>query len=273
MCPELHGFSNPLSPKGKARAVGALPWYYSTSLINIRYKADLKEIKKLHPEPFDVSETEPDVVSCLFLSHLSFCEEDKDLLVTNPELAQYKECGINVRCRFKGAEANRTPYIWVDKDWTAFRGWFYGYPKKMGRIELAFDKPHLYALNKALGKIGPGTRFGAFLEAHGERLVTAAVKLTRQITPKELPASYPTYNINHWPSLDVNSKKPLVHRVETDLGESNMLGEVWAAEPESLVFTDSAFEEIGAIKPLKLIDAYYMTAGHVMTGTKVAHQY
>jgi len=38
-------------------------------------------------------------------------------------------------------------------------------------------------------------------------------------------------------------------------------------------FTDSALEEIGAIKPVELIDAYYTTKGHVMTGTEVMHQY
>ena len=273
MCPELHGFSNPLSPKGKARIVGGVPWYYSTANVTIRYKADPQEVKKLLPEPFEVSETEPAVVSCAFASQLSFSEEDKDLLVTNPERAQYKECGLQVRCRFKGVEGQRAAYIWVDKDWAAFRGWFYGWPKKVGRIEFAFDKPHLYALNKALGKVGPGTRFGAYLEAHGERLFTAAIKLTRQITPKELPASGKFYQINHWPSLDINSKKPLVHQVETAVSGSGVHGEIWAAEAESLIFTDSSLEEIGAIKPVELIDAYYTTGGHVMKGTEVAHQY
>ena len=273
MCPELHGFSNPLSPKGKARIVGGFPWYYSSASITIRYKADPQEVKKLHPAPFDVSESEPDVLECSFIQQLSFSEEAKDLLVTNPERAQYRECGISARCRFKGVEASRCAYIWVDKDFAAFRGWFYGWPKKIGRIEFAFDKPHLYALNKGLGKIGPGTRFGAYLEAHGERLITGAVKLTRQITPKELPDSGEFYQINHWPSLDIHSKKPLVHRVEKAVSESWAQGEIWAAEAESLIFTDSALEEIGAIKPVKLIDAYYMTSGHVMVGTEVMHQY
>ena len=117
----------------------------------------------------------------LFLKKIKTC-----LLPTRNELS-IRNVVFIARCRFKGVEATRCAYIWVDKDWAAFRGWFYGWPKKIGRIEFAFDKPHLYELNKGLGKIGPGTRFGAFLEAHGERLVTAAVKLTRQITPKELP--------------------------------------------------------------------------------------
>ena len=49
MCPELHGFSNPLSPKGKARIVGASPWYYSTARITIRYKADPQRSKETSP--------------------------------------------------------------------------------------------------------------------------------------------------------------------------------------------------------------------------------
>ena len=275
MCASLRGFSSPLSPEGRAQIVGPFPWHYSAALMGINYKADPAEIRKLLPEPYQLSAIEPDGVSCWFLDWLSVGEADKEMICVNPERAQYQECFLSIRCRINGVEGLRCPYIWVDKDNAVLRGWFYGYPKKLGRIHLSFNKPHLYELNPGLGKVGPGTRFTAFCEAHGERLITGTIQLTRQITPAELPLPFGLnwFNIVHFPSTDIDTRKPLVHQIVTNVVESVRFGEAWAAEPESLVFTSSALEEHTSLKPLEQTGAYYVTMGQTFKGTKIVHQY
>ena len=37
-----------------------------------------------------------------------------------------------VRCTYRGETYSRCVYIWVDKDFALARGWYQGYPKKLG---------------------------------------------------------------------------------------------------------------------------------------------
>ena len=39
-----------------------------------------------------------------------------------------------MRCRYGGETYSRCVYIWVDKDFALARGWYQGYPKKLGSI-------------------------------------------------------------------------------------------------------------------------------------------
>ena len=48
--------------------------------------------------------------------------------------SQYKECFVVVRCSHGGETYSRCVYIWVDKDFASARGWYQGYPKKLGQI-------------------------------------------------------------------------------------------------------------------------------------------
>ena len=61
------------------------------------------------------------------------CGDARDELL-DPVRSQYKECFTVVRCRFRGETYSRCVQIWVDKDFALARGWFQGYPKKLGSI-------------------------------------------------------------------------------------------------------------------------------------------
>lgn len=132
---KLKGYCMPLSPKGKAQLMGSLPWHFSMDVMSFTFRTDPKEIKKLLPPPF-VDGSQPDVAFVWFMDALSVSEDDKDMIHLNPERAMYQECLVGVRCRFKETEANRCVYIWVNNDFTLLRGWFYGYPKKLGRVHM-----------------------------------------------------------------------------------------------------------------------------------------
>jgi hypothetical protein len=275
MNPELKGM--PLSFEGKARLIGKPPFHAASAIIAINYRADPAEVRKLLPEPYEPSAIEPGGCSCWFGDWLILSDDDKDMIVRNPERVQYKECILWVRCRVNGVEGTKCPYIWVDNDFALFGGWICGWPKKLGRIHLGHSKAKLYELIDALGKVGPGTRFSSFLEAHGERLITGTVKLSRQLSPDELPSKAPEFLwpellTLYFPSMNVGSK-PLVHQLVQLVHGHKKLGEVWVAEDASLIFTESELEEHTAIKPIEITGAYYFEFGGTLTGVKVLHQW
>lgn len=270
----LKGFCLPLSPKGKAQLVGKLPWHFSMDVMAFIFRTDPDEVKKLLPDPYEPS-SKPDIAYVWFMDTLSVCEEDKDMIYVNPERTMYRECLLGVRCRMKGIEGHRVAYMWADNDFTLLRGWFYGYPKKLGRIHMSSSKRQIYELNRGISKFGTGTRLQGFLEAHGDRLITGNMKLGKQITPADLmpPLGLPTFNILHYPNTEIGSDKPLVFQIIQPISEPPTWGDVWAAEEASLTFNESEIEEHTAIKPREIISAYFLSMGLSFQGVKVLHQY
>ena len=52
---DLKGYCVPFSPNGTAQIVGSLPWHFGVDLFAIHYHTDADEIKKLLPEPLELS--------------------------------------------------------------------------------------------------------------------------------------------------------------------------------------------------------------------------
>lgn len=152
--------------------------------------------------------------------------------------------------------------------------------QKLGRIHLGHSKAKLYELVDVFGKVGPGTRFGSFLEAHGERLITGTIRLSRKLSADELPPKKeapeflrPEFLTIHFPSVDIDSSKPLVNRLVQPIHSFDKLGEVWVADNASLIFTESELEEHTAIKPIEITSAYYFEFGSTLAGVKVLHEW
>jgi len=277
---ELKGFCHPLSPEGRTQLVGDLPWHHSSAVMGINFRADPAEIQKLLPEPYEISAVEPDCCGCFFGDWLSVWEGDKDLLARNPERAQYKECAIFVRCRFKRIEGVRSVYIWVDKDFSMLRGWFMGYPKILGRIYIGHSNKGAFAVNPAFGEFGPGTEFGSFVEAHGERLVYGSMKLSKRISPNELPPPFgsPRLNIIHFPSAYYDSRRPLLNQliqVGSPDKKPTQYGDVWAGDVKdaTLIFKGSELDEHTTLRPLEITGAYYAEFGFTFKGNTLLHEW
>lgn len=271
---DLKGYCMPLSPKGRAQLVGPPPWHFSMDVMAFIFRANPNEIKKLLPKPYEPS-SEPNVAYVWFMDTLSVWEADKDMIYINPERSMYRECMLGIRCRVNSIEGHRVAYMWADNDFTLLRGWFYGYPKKLGRIHMSSSKRQIYELNKGIGKFGAGTRLQSFCEAHGERLITGNMKLKKQISPSELtpPFGLPTFNILHFPTAEIGSNKPLVCQVVQPIAEPPSWGDVWIAEDASLSFTESEIEELAALRPSEISSAFFLSMGLSFNGIKVIYQY
>jgi len=274
---DLKGFSVPFSPHGSAQIVGDLPWDFGVDLFAIHYRTDPDEVRKLIPEPLEPSTEEPGGGYVWFGDWQGIWGGWHDMLAINPERVQYQECLLGVRCSYKGKEGVRVVYIWVDKDFSMQRGWFMGFPKKIGRVHLGSSNRHLHELNPALRHIGvgPGMRYTSVCEAHGERLVTGTIELRKRITPDDLPKPFATdlYHTIHFPNIDIESReKPLVHRLVQTVSSNHKFGEIWSCDAE-LVFHESRVEEHYAIRPREITGAYLIPVGFTIEGTNLIHTY
>jgi len=272
---DLKGYSVPFSPKGTAQIVGGLPWNFGVDILAVHYRTDPDQIRKLLPEPLELSKEEPDVAYVWFGDWQGLWSGHDGMLGVNPERTQYTECLIGVRCSHDGVEGQRVVYIWVDKDFSLTRGWFMGFPKKIGTVHMGTRNRHLHALNPAMQACGPGSRYAAICESHGERLVTAAIDVKQKITPDKLPKPFGTdlFHTLHFPSADVERHdKPLLHQLVQTVSSDLKFGEIWEGEGD-LTYHASAFEEHTALKPKEIIGAYIIPVGFQIRGTRLLHEY
>lgn len=272
---DLKGYSVPFSPGGTAQIVGGLPWNFGVDILAVHYRTDPDQIRKLLPEPLELSKEEPDVAYVWFGDWQGLWAGHDGMLGVNPERTQYTACLIGVRCSHDGVEGQRVVYIWVDKDFSLTRGWFMGFPKKIGAVHMGTRNRHLHALNPAMQACGPGSRYAAICESHGERLVTAAIDVKQKITPDKLPKPFGTdlFHTLHFPSADVECHdKPLLHQLVQTVSSDLKFGEIWQGEGE-LTYHASAFEEHTALKPKEIIAAYIIPVGFQIRGTRLLHEY
>src|SRR4249920_259696 len=171
--PELGGFMVPRSPEGRASIVPEPPWHYSGDVLTLEYRAASGSVARWLPAGVDPAVEDPDAVAVIFADWQSCSDGGEELL--DPVRAQYKEAVVVVRCRRWGETDSRCILIWVDKDVALARGWFQGYPKKLGSIWMT--RP--VEVGKAGPKLGPGATFGATLAANDRRLIDARFTIER----------------------------------------------------------------------------------------------
>ncbi|HEY6681090.1 MAG TPA: acetoacetate decarboxylase family protein, partial [Actinomycetota bacterium] len=163
--PDLSGFFAPRSPEGRASIIPAPPWHYSGDVLTLEYRAAPGAVASWLPVGIEPADDEPDAVAVVFADWQSSSDGGGELL--DPVRSQYKECFVVVRCRYHGETFSRCVLIWVDKDFALARGWFQGYPKKLGSIWMT--RP--VTVGRAGPRLEPGGSFGATLAANDRRLI------------------------------------------------------------------------------------------------------
>ena len=272
---DMKGYCVPFSPEGRAQIVGAPPWDFGVDLFSVQFRTDPDAIRKLLPEPLELSRDEPDVAYVWFGDWQGLWEGSRDMLGVNPERTLYTECLIGVRCRYGDVEGHRVVYIWVDKDFSMTRGWFMGFPKKIGGVHMGTTNRHLHALNPSMQPCGPGSSYAAICEAHGERQVTARIKVEEKIGPDGLPKPFGTelFHTIHYPSADVTDhSKPLLHQLVQTVSSNTSFGELWKGTGE-VEFHKTLFDEHAAIAPKEVLGAYIIPVGFRIEGTQLLHDY
>ena len=157
--------------------------------------------------------------------------------------------------KYQGKIYSRCIYIWVDKDFSAARGQFQGYPKKIGSIHLTRST----TVGKAGPRLQPGGIFGATLAAYDHRLVQAKFTIESESDHAGFVNALPMLHNRWMPAIECNGKDSL-NEVVTMSGFDAEIGLTFKGSFELELFS-SPVEEFHLLEPEELIKGYYRQVG------------
>jgi len=256
---ELKGFLAPLTPTGNSAIIPDMPWYYSGTLLTVEYLTDPANVRAILPAELELADEQPGAVALIWADWQSCSESGAELL--DPIRSQYLEAFAVVRCKFEGVTYSRCVAIWVTKDFAMARGWFQGYPKKLGSLHVT----RIFNRGKASPRLEAGAKLGASISAYDHRLASAIVTLRQ---PSETNGFVNGHKMIHsrWvPSITPgagNSLDQLITMGGVDLD----LGPAWSGDAE-LELGDSQWDELKSILPVEtILGGYYREVGTTFNG-------
>jgi acetoacetate decarboxylase len=256
--PELEGFLYPRTADGRASIVPHPPWHYSGDVLTLEYRADPAAVAALLPPDAELADEDPGAVAAIWADWQSCSSTFEELF--DPVRSQYMECFFVVRCRYRGEHYSRCVFIWVDKDFALARGWYQGYPKKLGQIWLT--RP--VTVGKAGPRLEPGGTFGATLAANDRRLADARFMIEEVSESGGFVNALPMLHSRWMPSIDPSQPAALDELV-TMSSQDVELGPVYRGSFE-LTIHDAPREELAALTPLEPIAGYYRRVGATFAG-------
>lgn len=256
--PEQEGFFHPRTATGRSSLVPPPPWHYSGDLLTLEYRADPDAVAALLPTGVEPAPEEPGAVALIWADWQSTSDSLEELL--DPVRSQYKECFAVVRCSYRGELFSRCVFIWVDKDFALARGWYQGYPKKLGQIWLT--RP--VAVGRAGPRLEPGGTFGATLAANDRRLAQATFTIAGPSETGGFVNALPMLH-NRWlPAIDP-ATPPALDELVTMSSTGVDLGPAFAGSFELELF-EAPHEELATLRPLSPIAGYWRQVGATFTG-------
>jgi Acetoacetate decarboxylase (ADC) len=252
----------PRSPEGRASIVPPPPWRYSGDVLTLEYRAAPGSVARWLPEGVEPADEDPDAVALVFADWQSCGEDGAELL--DPVRSQYKEAFVVVRCRHGGETYSRCILIWVDKDFALARGWFQGYPKKLGSIWMT--RP--VTVGSGGPRLEPGGTFGATLAANDRRLVDARFTITATSESGGFVNALPMLHSRWMPAIaagegDVLDELVVLRSTDVELGPAY-------TGTFELVIHEAAGEELASLAPVEPIAGYWRQVGATFVGGSVA---
>jgi acetoacetate decarboxylase len=263
----LKGFAVPLTPGGKSALATLPPWHYSSDCIAIEYWADPTAIAALLPPGVALDGKSGGRAFFWFLDW-QFTASDDEL--TDPARYQYREAFALVEATFEGTPINYCPFIFVDNDAAIARGWAQGFPKKLGSV---YQTRSFSAPSPAAAPLAEGSRFGASVTAHGERLATARLQLEERIADPSTVFNRPTVMRRYFPQLAATDQsKPPVNELTMSLTDNLAIVDVWAGSAE-LRMPEVRGEEMHLIAPLRVGRGYRLGMAYSVTDLRILKSY
>jgi len=256
---ELHGFMAPKTESGKSAIIPNMPWYYSGTLTTVEYLTDPKNVRAILPTELELADEHPGAVAIIWADWQSCSEGGAELL--DPIRSQYLEAFVVVRAKYEGKTYSRCVAIWVTKDFAIARGWFQGYPKKLGSVHVT----RLFNRGKATPKLEAGAKIGASLSAYDHRLASAIVTLREPSDTNGFVNGHPMIHSRWMPSIVPGAGNSLDQLI-TMGGVDADLGQPWRGDAE-LTLGDSEWDELNSILPVQeILGGYYREVGVTFNG-------
>ncbi len=260
-------FSVPITPQGKSALATLPPWHYSSDCLAIEYWADQSAIAALLPPGVTVDEKSAGRAFFWFLDWQFTGSNDE---LTDPARYQYREAFVLVEAVFEGLPINYCPYIFVDNDAAIARGWAQGFPKKLASV---YQTRSFSAPSAAAAPLAKGSRFGASVSAHGERLATARIQLEEAAADPTTVFNRPTTMRRYFPQLAADRQdKPPVDELTMSLTDNLAIVDVWSGSAE-LKLPEVNGEDMHLIAPLRVGRGYRLGMAYSVTDLRILKNY
>lgn len=259
----LKGFTVPLTPEGRSALTPPPPWHYSSDCIAVEYWADPAAVAALLPPGLAPDEEAGGRAFFWFLDWQFTGANDE---LTDPARYQYREAFVLVEARLDGKPVNYCPHIFVDNDAAIARGWIQGYPKKLGSI---FQTRSFSAPSAAAAPLAKGSRFGASVAAHGERMATARIQLEEKIADPRTVFGRPTTIRRYFPQLTAGRQdKPAVDELTLSRMDDLTIVDLWSGSAE-LAIPEVRGEDMHALAPLRVGRGYRFGMAYSVTALPI----
>lgn len=249
----LAGFTNPLSPMGKAELVERTPHHISCDAILVNFRAGRELAQRYLPEPLEPYEDGLGFAYVADMLKVSVDEPDQPFL--NPERTQYGEGIVGFYCKHGETAGRLSNFIWVDQDWSMLFGHVMGFAKKMGSI----SRTRLNPANPGMEPLGPGTRLAGVVHRHGRQLLNVGIEVEKAEEPSRLfRAGDRVFMLRYFPST--GPEIPEVRQL-VSLKLSNGVTQGVFSGKGSVKFGESDNEELTALSGAEVVSAFTYRQG------------
>jgi acetoacetate decarboxylase len=263
----LKGFTVPLTPQGQSALATLPPWHYSSDCIAVEYWTNPDAIRALLPPGLSL---DPKSNGRAFFWFLDWQFTGSNDEVTDPARYQYREAFALLEAIFDGKPVNYCPFIFVDNDAALARGWTQGFPKKLASV---YQTRTFAAPSAAAAPLAQGSRFGASVSAHGERLATARIQLEGQVRDPASVFNRPTVMRRYFPQLAAERQsKPPVDELTLSLTDDLAIVDVWAGTAE-LQIPDVRGEDMHQIAPIRVGRGFRLGMAYTVTDLRILKNY
>jgi acetoacetate decarboxylase len=263
----LKAFTVPVTPQGNSALATMPPWHYSSDCVAVEYWANRDAIQALLPPGVSADPKSNGRAFFWFLDWQFTASNDE---VTDPARYQYREAFVLVEAVFDGKPISYCPFIFVDNDAAMARGWAQGFPKKLASV---YQTRSFSAPGAAAAPLAKGSRFGASVAAHGERLATARVQLEEKIADPATVFNRPTVMRRYFPQLAAGyQSKPPVDELTLSLTDDLAIVDVWGGTAE-LRIPEVHGEDMHLIAPLRVGRGYRLGMAYTVTDLRILKNY
>jgi acetoacetate decarboxylase len=263
----LQGFSLPLSPLGKANVVGAPPWHYSGDVIALVFWTEPGAAAATLP-PGLTPDPDSNGRAIAVFADWQYTGANDELL--EPARYQNREFYMLLDAHWNNTPVYWTPYVYVDNDSSMARGWIQGYPKRLGSI---FQTRTFAAPGPASAPILPGTKFGASLSVHGQRLANGRLTLRQEQADVSSAMGRPAINRRYFPSLCAGQRnEPVVDELVMAVNDDLTIIDIWSGDAE-LELPKAIGEELHELLPVKMGTGYRLSMSCTISGLKVLQDF
>jgi acetoacetate decarboxylase len=259
----LKGFTVPKSPFGQAALSPPPPWHYSGDVVGVEFWTDPDAAAATLPSGLSVDPKLNGHAVMMFLDWQFTAQNDEFL---DPARYQYREAFVLLDAMYRDTPVMWCPYIYVDNDAALARGWTQGFPKKLGSV---FQTRSFAAASPAAAPVASGSRFGASLSAHGERLAEACVTLRKPVENGLSLLSRPTVLLRYFPRLAAGYQdKPAVNELAMSITDNLTVAQAWVGEAE-LKLPEAYGEELHALAPCRVESGFRYSLSYSVTDLKI----